>query len=90
MKSGILDKKGTEVKVGDTLVFPYVNPMGKIHEDEEDFRAEVVFKYGCFGYETKTKFIPLIDWMEVQSGEYVSNCGNKTIYTERYPFWVVS
>lgn len=87
MKSNIFDKNGVEVKIGDTLVFPYVDPMGKIHNDE-DFRATVIFKYGCFGYEAKTRFIPLIEWMEKQEGEYVSNCGNKTIYTEKYPFWV--
>ena len=41
-----------------------------------------------FGYETETKFIPLMDWMETERGEYVSNCGNKVVYTEKYPFWV--
>lgn len=87
MKSNIFDKNGIEVCNGDTLVFPYIDPMGKIN-DEEDFKKTVVFKFGCFGYETETKFIPLMDWMETERGEYVSNCGNKVVYTEKYPFWV--
>jgi hypothetical protein len=87
MKSNIFDKNGIEVCNGDTLVFPYIDPMGKLH-DEEDFKKTVFFKYGCFGYETETKFIPLMEWMETERGEYVSNCGNKFVYTEKYPFWV--
>lgn len=87
MKSGIFDKNKKEVKVGDTLVFPYVTPKGEL-TDEEDFIATVVFKYGCFGFESQTSFIPLMEWMEIKSGDYVPNCGNKRIYTEKYPFWV--
>ncbi len=87
MKSNIFDKNGVEVKIGDTLVFPYIDPKGKIYNDE-DFRVTVIFKYGCFGYESITRFIALMEWMEQEVGDYVSNCGNKTIYTEKYPFWV--
>lgn len=87
MTSNVFDKNGKEVSVGDTLVFPYIDPLGGTH-DTEDFKATVLFKYGCFGYETATKFIPLMKWMEEEQGEYISNCGNKTIYTEKYPFWI--
>lgn len=87
MKSNIFDKNGKEVKVGDTIAFPYIDPMGKI-TDDVDFTRKVVFKYGCFGYETQTSFVPLIEWMKIRHGEYVPNCGNKTIYTEEYLFWV--
>ena len=45
MKSNIFDKNGIEVCNGDTLIFPYVDPMGKLH-NEEDFRKTVVLKYG--------------------------------------------
>jgi len=89
MKSYIFDKYGIEVCIGDTVAFPYVTPMGDI-TDDEDFRKQILFKYGCFGYETKTHFVPLMDWMKKESGEYVPNCGNKTIYTNQYPFWVVN
>ena len=47
-------------------------------------------KLWCFGFETETSFIPLMEWMDIESGEYVSNCGNKKIYTEKYPFWIES
>ncbi len=87
MKSNIFDKNGIEVKIGDTVVFPYITPMGKVTNDA-DFKKEVVFKYGCFGYETKTGFETLMNWMYTDKGDYVPNCGNKTIYTEKYPFWV--
>ena len=49
----IKDKKGRIVRVGDTLAFPYIDPMGKICEDLPDFEATVVFKHGCMGYEGK-------------------------------------
>ena len=87
--SNIFDRNGVEVKVGQTLVFPYVTPSGKLTNDV-DFKAKVQFKYGCFGFETETSFIPLMEWMDIETGDYVSNCGNKKIYTEKYPFWVES
>jgi len=87
MKSNIFDKNGIEVKIGDTLIFPYITPMGEV-TDDEDFKKQIVFKYGCFGYETKTGFDTLMNWMYTDKGDYVPNCGNKTIYTEKYPFWV--
>ena len=87
MKSNIFDKNGIEICEGDTLVFPYVDPMGGMH-DKVGFKKTVVFKYGCFGYETQTKFIPLMEWMDVEKGDYVSNCGNMVVYTEKYFFWV--
>ncbi len=87
MKSNIFDKNGIEVCVGDTLVFPYVTPMGDL-TDREGFRKVVIFKYGCFGYETQTHFESLMSWMKTETGDYVPNCGNKVVYTEKYPFWV--
>ncbi len=87
ISSNIFDKNGIEIKIGHTLVFPYVTPSGEL-SDDVDFKAEVKFKYGCFGFETQTSFIPLMEWMDIERGDYVSNCGNKKIYTEKYPFWV--
>ena len=87
--SNIFDRNGVEVKVGQTLVFPYITPFGEL-TNNIGFKAKVQFKYGCFGYETKTSFIPLMEWMEIEKGEYVPNSGNKKIYTEKYPFWVES
>lgn len=89
LKSGILDRNGKEVTAGCTIAFPYIDPVGKMHVLEEDFRAEVVFDHGCLGYYSKTSFTPLMEWQKTKSGEYVSNHGNKTIYTGDYPFIVV-
>jgi len=88
MESGIFDKNGIEVKIDDTLVFPYIDPLGGLHEDDPNFEAIVKFKHGCFGYETETDFIPLMNWSKKKSGEYVSNCGNKTIILDEYVFWI--
>jgi hypothetical protein len=67
----------------------YSKGLTLIH-DEEDFRKEIVFKHGCYGYETQTGFEPLMNWMKTKRGDYVPNCGNKVIYTEKYPFWLVT
>lgn len=85
MKSDIFDKNKKEVKKGDIVQFPYITPKGEI-TDVLDFEKKIVFKFGCFGFFTQTKFIPLMDCMETKQGEYIPNCGNKTIYTEIYPF----
>ena len=87
MESGIFDKNKIEVKEGDTVLFPYVDPKGRV-TDEIDFSKKIEFKFGCFGYWTETRFVPLMDWMETDRGDYVPNCGNKTVYTEKYYFEV--
>ncbi len=87
MKSNIFDKNGMEVKQGSVVVFPYISPSGEL-TDLTDFKKEIVFKYGCYGFDTETKFIPLMEWMKTEQGEYISNCGNKVVYTDTYPFWV--
>lgn len=87
MKSGIKDRNGIEVKAGDNVVFPYIDPMGTMTETS-DFEKTIVFEHGCFGYYTETMFTPLYGWMRTEAGEYVPNCGTKTIYTSEYPFWI--
>lgn len=87
MKSGIFDKNGIEVREGDVLVFPYIDPAGEL-TDEPNFEATVRFKHGCFGYDTETGFIPLMHWSKKEEGEYVPNCGNRVIILDEYPFWI--
>ena len=89
MKSNIFDKTGIEVKIGDDIIFAYVNPYGQITEERDEERYKVVFEFGCFGVYDNVKFMPLFQYMETKSGEYISNCGNKTIYTNKYHFWIV-
>jgi len=84
----IEDKNGIKVKAGDTIAMPYITPFGKL-TDEEDFRCTVVFDHGCLGYYGALEFIPLFQWQKTRVGDYVSNKGNKVVYTREYPFWVV-
>jgi hypothetical protein len=86
MKSGIFDKNGEEVKEGDILIFPYVDPMGNVHEDSDAFEAEVKFRHGCFGYETETRFMPLFIWSKCETEEYIPNHGEKLTILDEYPF----
>ena len=85
--SGIFDKNGIEVKEGDTLIFPYVTPMGDLDKDNEDFRAKVIFNYGCFGYK-RIDFVPLLRWLKKEQGDYEPNYGNKTIIQNTGVFWI--
>lgn len=88
MKSGIIDKNDIEVKEGDVICIPYVDPVGNIYPDDVDKEHTVVFKYGCFGVQTLIGFVPLFNMMKTKSGKYISNVGNITVYTEEYHFWV--
>lgn len=89
-KSNIKDKNGVEIEVGQTLAFPYIDPMGNTHKDEKNFEAIVVFKHGCFGYETLTSFEVLMSWSKARHGAYVSNVGLENVILDEYPFWVIN
>lgn len=88
MNSGVLDKNGREVKVGDWLAIPYTTPFGEL-TDQEEYRVEVVFEHGCFGFYHGIRFYPLFEWQSTGVGEYISNQGNRIVYTGEYPFWVI-
>lgn len=90
LKSGILDINGTEVKAGDVIVLPWIDPIGNIHErfDEHDERVKVVFDHGCFGYYLNSFFYPLFEWQLKEKGEYIPNVGIGVKYTKKYPFLV--
>lgn len=88
MKSGIKDKNGVEVLLGHYIAVPYINPFGVL-EDDEDFRAQVVYAYGCFGFYTDIRFVPLFELQRKREGRYIPNAGNVEEYTEQYFFWVV-
>ena len=88
LKSGIKDKNGVEVKVGDIIAIPYTTPFGEL-TNEIDERHEVVFARGCFGYFDETDFVPLFMWERAEEGEYIPNQGNRMIYTGEHMFWVI-
>jgi len=87
MRSGIFDKYGVEVRTGDTICLPYITPIGEVTGEVGEER-EVVFCFGCYGYWTETRFVPLLEWMKVEDGEYIANQGNRTVYTGKYLFWI--
>ena len=89
MKSGIIDKNGIEVEVGNWLAIPYIDPMGRLTE-EEDYRVMVKFKYGCFGFYNNLVFVPLFEYQKTERGDYIPNEGTKVLYLEEYLFWVVA
>lgn len=79
--SGIKDKHDKLIYEGDIITRLYVTPTGELTKDlDTDFVYEVKFKYGAFGVETKTKFIPLQEFLITSEGEYIPNAGNKVIY----------
>lgn len=79
--SGVKDKHDKLIYEGDIITKLYVDPSGRVtNELDTDFVYEVKFKYGVFGIETKTKFIPLQEFFIKSKGEYISNHGNKIIY----------
>ena len=88
-KSGIIDENGVEIKEGDMIQFYYIDPMGKMHREEKGDLEKVVYKYGAFGYDAVTKFVPLFYWNGTTDGGYIPNKGTKHVYTNEYPFYVV-
>lgn len=79
--TGIKDIDGEEIHENDIVSRLYLTPCGRLDEElDEDFRYKVEFKYGAFGVQTSTKFIPLMEYLKQTEGEYISNKGNVIIY----------
>lgn len=84
--TSLYDKTSKEIYEGDIVSFPYITPLGDI--DEYCYTAKIIFENGCFGLEPILydgtdlwhQFNPLINWLEKEKGEYISNFGNKVIY----------
>jgi len=90
MRSLIFDINNKEVKEGDTLSIPYIDPVNNLHVDTEDFQVVVIFKHGCFGYNGNLRFVPLFEWSEIRKGDYIPNWGTEEIITDNYLFKIVS
>lgn len=82
--SGEVDLTGKEIYAGDIVTKMYISPLGEYTSElDDDFVKEIVFFKGSFGIFTEIKFIPLLNFFETSTGEYVSNCGNKVNYSEK-------
>lgn len=82
--SGELDILGKEIYAGDIVTKIYISPLGEYTSElDDDFVKEVVFFKGSFGIFTEIKFIPLLNFFETFTGEYISNYGNKINYSEK-------
>lgn len=73
-KTGLLDVHGFELIEGDYVGVPYITPLGEL-TTEIDFKAQIVFYMGCYGYWHERRFTPLMDWCKRGKKEYVANVG---------------
>lgn len=82
--TGLKDKNGKLAFEGDIIIPVYVNPLGGYNENDFDLTNKkiVAFKNGCFGFETKTSFYTIDNYIPREDGEYICNHGNKLIYSD--------
>ncbi len=85
MMCDLKDINGKQIILGDTIGLYYVDPSGKIHY-EIDSQKTVIFKHGCYGYMTETRFVPLLNWAPITLGDYIPNEGNIEIVSDKCNF----
>ena len=82
--SGLQSFDNEDIYEGMVVSVPYIDPSGKLHQSEEDFKAIVVFKNGRFELERKEiDNHSLSDFIRTETGKYVPNYGNITIYSKQ-------
>ncbi len=88
MKTGLLDLKGNEIKIGDKFRFIYRSPMGDTYQDQfDDGLYEIAYEHGAVvakyieghGVEAENPQL-LRNYIETEEGRYISNYGNLTVY----------
>lgn len=75
--TGLLDKNGKEIYELDKVSVPYINPMGKLCRDTENYKGVIRFIHGSFYVcknEKEEKSL-LSNWCERGETEYISNYG---------------
>jgi len=81
--SGLQSFENEDIFEGMVVSIPYVDPSGKLHLNDEDFKAIVVFKNGRFEIERKeVDNHSLSDFIRIETGKYVPNYGNITVYSK--------
>lgn len=82
MRIGLYYADGSPILIGDVVDVPYITPMGDLSDDiDEEKRATVVFEHGLFGLKYPYHVSPLRNYCHKIKGEYVSNYGEPTIFS---------
>ena len=79
--TGVFDRGGKEIKLGDFVSFLYVTPVGRLTDVLSEEKYEIIFDFGSFGFwnDGGIEFISLVSLLDRYEGEYISNKGNKII-----------
>jgi len=85
--TGIIDSHCKEIWEGDLVSIPYIDPTGKI-TNEENCRCVVVYQNGgwdlkYYSGEPIHEDVPLSKYRKIAEGPYISNYGNTTIISNQ-------
>ena len=81
--TGLTDRNGQEIYECDIVGVPYIDPMGKLHIEDQEDKTTIIYAYGTYMLDKRRhrpKQEPIINWCKKEKGDYISNWGKETIY----------